>query len=146
MPITEADRSAIIELHHRYYLSTDDKDVEGFMDCWVEDGFEGFFSPFGDFETRDALSEFEHDHTHGGTADGKRHFSGNLVMREGDDADTVLATSYMTVVDVVNVPKIVATGKYTDSVVRRTSDGWKFARRELSVDPGYQKLQEEQED
>ena len=142
MAIDHTDRAAISELHHRYYLSTDDKDVDGFMECWVDDGFEGFFSPFGDFEDRESLRTFEHDHTHGGTADGKRHFSGNLVMRQGDDENTVLATSYMTVVDVVNAPRIVATGKYTDSVVRRTQDGWKFVRRELSVDPGYEKLQD----
>ena len=141
MTIAETDRAEIIELHHRNYLSTGDKDVDGFMDCWVEDGFEGFFSPFGDFEDREGLRTFEHDHTHGGTADGKRHFSGKLVLRKGDDEDTVLATSYMTVVDVVNAPRIVATGKYTDSVVRRTADGWKFDRRELSVDPGFKKIQ-----
>ena len=146
MTISTADRLAIEELHHQYYLSTDDKDVDGFMECWVTDGFEGFFSPFGDFETRDSLREFEHDHTHGGTAEGKRHINSNLALKAGPDADTVHATSYMTVVDVVNAPRIVATGKYTDSVVKRTSDGWKFVRRDLEVDPGWQKLQDGEED
>ena len=139
--LSEQDHRDIEALHHRYYLSTDDADVDGFLDCWATEEFEGFFSPFGDFETRDALREFEHGHTHGdGMAVGKRHINSNLHVT-ADGKDRALATSYMLVVDVENAPRIIATGKYTDSVCVRTQEGWKFARRDLHVDPGFQKLQ-----
>lgn len=143
MAIEPNDRVAIEGLHYPCCFSTDGTDVDGFMRCRVEERFEGFLSPFGDFETREALRDFEHEQTHGGTADGKRHFCSNLVIREGDDAGSVLGTSYMAVVDVVNAPRIVATSKYTDSIVRRTAGGWRFVRRDLAVDPGFEKIQGE---
>lgn len=142
--LTESDHREIKELHHRYYLSTDAQDVDGFMDCWAEDGFEGFFSPSGDFTTRESLREFEDGHVHGdGMAVGKRHINTNLVVSSDGDG-RALATSYMIVIDVDNAPRIIATGKYTDSVCVKTDSGWKFARRDLEVDPGYEKLQEPQ--
>ena len=141
--IDAKDTLEIAELHSRYYLCTDDKDVRGFMDCWVDDGFEGFFGPFGDFVDRESLEKFEYEHVNGGPAEGKRHFVDKLTLKQGFESGTVFATSYMTVVEVQGPPRIVATGLYRDSVVRRTRSGFKFVRRELVLDPGFDALQSE---
>lgn len=138
MPLTTEDRLAILDLHARYYLSTDDADVDGFMHCWVESDDIAFESVFGDMHGRAAIRAFEEGHVTTGMAVGKRHFLSNLAVRDGEREGEALATSYMTVIDVTNKPiKIVATGKYADSLLVRTDAGWRFARRKLEVDPGY---------
>lgn len=140
MPISAEDRGAIQDLHHQYYISTEEKDVAGFMNCWAEDRPVRFESPFGIYDDRASLEAFEDEHVNRGMAIGKRHANLNLVLKEGPDADTVLATSYMLVMEVDDVPAIVATGIYRDSIVVRTSLGWRFVYRNLDLDDGFQKL------
>jgi hypothetical protein len=137
MTITADDRLLIQELHHHYYLSTDNADVDGFIDCWASDRPILFESPFGDFADLDSLRAFETEHVEGGMAVGKRHYNLNLALRPGPDQDTVFATSYMVVLEVAGMPGIVATGIYRDSVVVRTASGWRFQKRSLQVDPGF---------
>lgn len=140
MTIATEDWLAIQELHHRYYLTTDAADVDGFMDCWADDRPVRFESVFGDLGTREELRAFEDGHVSGGMAVGKRHYNVNLVLRPGEDAHTVYATSYMVVIEVADAPHVVATGIYKDSRVVRTAKGWRFQHRRLEVDAGFQKL------
>lgn len=72
-------------------------------------------------------------------ANGKRHQVTNLSI-EPVDANTVHVTHDMIVLEVDEAPKIIATGRYDNSVVVRTSRGWKFKSRQLHVDPGFFKL------
>lgn len=144
MPLSADDRLAITDVHARYYIATDEKDLAGFLACWVDDDDIVFESVFGNFTGRKAIYDFEDEHVHRGMAIGKRHFLANVSIIEGETSDIAYATSYMTVVDVVNAPAIVATGIYRNSKLERTSDGWKFRHRQLDVDPGFQKLMEQQ--
>lgn len=137
--ITTDDRLDILDLCARYYITTDEADVDGFMDCWADDDDITFKSAFGDFKGRDAIRRFEDEHVHRGMAVGKRHFLANVTIRPGAPGQA-LVTTYLAVVDVVNVPSIIATAIYRDSVAEKTAAGWRFREREMTVDPGYQKV------
>ncbi|MDX2221896.1 MAG: nuclear transport factor 2 family protein [Rhodospirillaceae bacterium] len=140
MTLTADDKLAIADLHARYYVSTDEADVDGFMACWAEDGDVLFDSAFGTFPSRDTIRAFEDEHVHRGMAVGKRHILTNLTIRPGDRPGTALTTSYLQVIDVVNAPRIIATAIYRDSVVEKTANGWRFRVRKMDVDPGFAKV------
>lgn len=134
MALTAQDRLEILDLVARYNLTTDSKDVDGYMDCWTEEML--FESPFGTFRTREEMRAFEAEHVHTG-AMGKRHFSLNVAIEgEGEEARV---TSDLIVMEVAEAPHVVATGRYERSRVVRTSDGWKFAHRRLDLDEGFGK-------
>lgn len=137
--LTAEDRLDIHDLCARYYISTDEKDVEGFMDCWVLDDDIVFKSAFGEFAGRAAVRQFEHEHVHRGMAVGKRHLLSNVSIRPASRPDQALVTTYLTVVEVVEEPRIIATAIYRDSVAEKTSAGWRFRERAMDVDPGFQK-------
>jgi hypothetical protein len=138
--LTADDRLALHDLCARYYVSTDEADVDGFMDCWADHDEIRFESAFGTFEGRQAIRSFEDEHVHRGMAVGKRHLLGNVVIRPGGTPDDALVTSYMVVMEVADVPHIVATAIYRDSRAVRTPAGWKFVYRRMDVDPGFAKL------
>jgi hypothetical protein len=85
--LTAEDRLDILDLCARYYISTDEKDVEGFMDCWVPDDDIVFKSAFGDFAGRAAVRQFEDEHVHRGMAVGKRHLLSNVSIRPAPGAE-----------------------------------------------------------
>ncbi len=140
MSLTADDRIEIQELCAKYYVSTDEKDVDSFMDCWVDDDDILFESAFGNFKGRREIRAFEDEHVHRGMAIGKRHLLSNMFIADGKSKNQAHVTSYLTVVEVVDVPVIVATAIYRNSVVEKTSKGWKFRFRSMEVDPGFQKL------
>jgi hypothetical protein len=142
--ISSQDQFEIANLVTRYSLTTDNADVEGFMNCWVDpDEFGGYDSgSFGNMQTWDALREFEAHHVgEGGMANGKRHQVTNLMI-EAVSASEVHVTHDLIVLEVANEPMIVATGRYNASVVVKTKQGWRFKSRKLDVDPGFFKLME----
>lgn len=127
-----------------YCLHTDNADADKFMECWVDQAeFGGYASgPFGTMNTWQEMYAFEKHHVGpGGMANGKRHQSTNIKIVPVS-ADQVLVTNDMLVVEVADEPRIVASGRYNDSVVVRTKKGWKFKRRTLDVDSGFFKLAE----
>lgn len=138
--LTAEDRLDILDLCARYYISTDEKDVDGFMDCWVLDDEIVFRSAFGEFAGRAAVRQFEDEHVHRGMAIGKRHLLSNVSIRPASKPDQALVTTYLTVVEVVEEPHIIATAIYRDSVAEKTSVGWRFRERSMDVDPGFQKV------
>jgi len=138
--LTADDRLEILDLCARYYISTDEKDVDGFMDCWVPDDDIVFNSAFGNFAGRAAVREFEDNHVHRGMAIGKRHLLSNVSIRPGPKPNQALVTSYMTVMEVVEVPHIIATAIYRDSLAEKNPLGWRFRKRAMDVDPGFQKV------
>lgn len=137
--LTAEDRLDILDLCARYYISTDEKDVDAFMDCWVPDDDIVFKSAFGDFAGRAAVRHFEDEHVHRGMAVGKRHILSNVSIRPAPAPNQALVTTYLTVLEVVEEPRIIATAIYRDSVAEKTGAGWRFRERVMDVDPGFQK-------
>lgn len=140
--ISFEDYHEIQSLVSLYCITTDNADADGFMALWVEpDEFGGYESgPFGSMATWQELYDFEKHHVGpGGMANGKRHQATNLVI-EPVDENTAHVTHDMIVLEVAEVPAIIATGRYNNSVAVRTDIGWKFKSRTLDVDPGFFKL------
>ncbi|WCB92270.1 hypothetical protein DSM104299_00960 [Baekduia alba] len=130
MGISPEDRAAIAELNTRFFFALDGHDVEGWCATFTTDGV--FASPYGEFPGHDARAEFLRGHIAAGREDGTRHMTVNFAIDDGGD---VTMRSYVVKVQVETSPGIVATGVYDDVLVP-TSDGWRFARRSLSIDPG----------
>lgn len=142
--ITAEDHFAIQNLITRYFISTDDADADAFMETWVSpEEFGGYFSEaFGDLPTWQAMYEYEKHHVGpGGMANGKRHQITNVHI-EPISATEVHVTHDLIVLEVAAIPAIIATGRYTNSLVVKTDQGWKFKRRVLHVDSGFFKLME----
>jgi hypothetical protein len=145
MNITTKDLLEIQNLIATYTIATDNKDVEGFMNCWVSsDEFEGYDSgAFGNMKTWDELKAFEAHHVGpGGDANGKRHQATNIIIQPISDTE-VSVTHDMIVVEVASIPIIVATARYNNSKVVKTDKGWKFKWRKLDIDSGFFKLMEQ---
>lgn len=139
--ISADDRLDIIELCSRYFTTTDDRDVDGFMNLWVEGPeFRGLDSGvLGNVKTREELRAFEAHHVQeGGMANGHRHMCLNVSMVAISERE-VHVTSDMQVLRVDVPPHIRATGRYQDSVVIKAADGWRFAHRQLQMDEGFLK-------
>lgn len=140
MGLTLEDKFDIQQLCAKYYVSTDEKDVDGFMDCWIDSDEIVFESEFGDFKGRKEIRDFEDNHVNRGMAVGKRHLLGNVIIEEGDDDRTAFVTSYLVVMEVADIPHIVATAIYRRSKAVKTDLGWKFVHRKMDVDEGFRKL------
>jgi hypothetical protein len=139
MTISAEDQLEIRNLVARYCLTTDNADADAFMACWVDaDAFGGYESgPFGTMKTWQELYEFEKHHVGpGGMANGKRHQATNVHV-SAVSANEARVSHDLVVLEVAQEPRIIATGRYDDSVVVRTADGWRFASRRLHVDPGF---------
>jgi hypothetical protein len=145
MNITTLDLLEIQNLIATYTIATDNKDVDGFMDCWVgPDEFEGYDSgAFGQMKTWEELKSFEAHHVGpGGNANGKRHQVTNIIIQQVSNTE-VTVTHDMIVLETTNIPIIVATARYNNSKVVKTDKGWKFKCRKLDIDSGFFKLMEQ---
>ncbi len=62
-----------------------------------------------------------------------RHVVTSVAVEFGDDDDHATATAYWSyVVDTADTPCVLSVGQYDDEF-RRTADGWKLARRRITV-------------
>lgn len=137
--LTPADHAELQHLVALYCVTTDNADADAFMQTWVEPAdFGGYDSgAFGRIETWDAMLAFEREHVGpGGMANGKRHLCLNIVI-EAVSPTEAHVTHDMVVLEVADIPRVVATGRYNRSVVVKTAAGWRFKRRTLDVDPGF---------
>ena len=142
--MTVNDVLEIQNLIATYCIATDNKDVDGFMNCWVTpEEFGGYNSGvFGNMKTWEELKAFEAHHVGPqGNANGKRHQATNVVIHPISETE-VRITHDMLVFEVAEIPAVVASGRYNDSVVVKTEKGWKFKSRRLDIDPGFFKLME----
>ncbi|MEY3212759.1 MAG: hypothetical protein RIT28_3240, partial [Pseudomonadota bacterium] len=71
-----------------------------------------------------------------GMANGKRHQVTNVYI-EAVSPTEVRVTHDLIVLEVKDEPRVFATGRYDDSVVVKTPQGWRFKSRHLAVDPGF---------
>lgn len=144
--LTPSDVLEIQNLVSLYCVTTDNADADAFMQCWVEPAeFGGYDSgAFGKMDTWQEMYEFEKHHVGpGGMANGKRHLTMNVIIEPVSDAEA-LVTNDMIVLEVAEVPRVIASGRYNKSIVVKTPKGWKFKRRTLDVDSGFFKLMEQQ--
>ena len=130
MALTLQDRLEIIELANRFEILFDSRALDENAATLLEDAV--FESTFGNFDGRAAyrawLGEF-----YDTMGAGKRHVvSNHAIDGDGDEARML---SYLTILEREGPPRVVATARVED-VVRRTPDGWRFARRRIDVDPG----------
>lgn len=142
--MTTLDLLEIQNLVTSYFVCTDNKDVEGFMNCWVDaEAFQGYDSgAFGNMTTLEELRNFEANHVaEGGDANGKRHQATNLIIKPVSNTE-VKITHDMLVFEVAEIPFLVASGRYNNSIAIKTQEGWKFKWRKLEVDSGFFKLME----
>ncbi len=142
--MTANDYLEIQNLVTAYCITTDNGDVDGFMNTWVSpEEYGGYDSgAFGNLKTWQEMKDFETHHTGpSGDAKGKRHQATNIHINFLNDNEA-LVTNDMLVFEVAEIPFLVATGRYNDSVVVKTAKGWKFKSRKLDIDGGYFKLVE----
>ncbi|NHE58621.1 nuclear transport factor 2 family protein [Cyclobacterium plantarum] len=145
MNMNTADLLEIQNLIATYTIATDNKDVAGFMNCWVgPEEFEGYDSgAFGHLKTWEELRDFEAHHVgEGGDANGKRHQATNIIIQPLSETE-VSVTHDMIVLEVAAIPMVIATGRYNNSKVVKTDKGWKFKWRKLDIDSGFFKLMEQ---
>jgi hypothetical protein len=138
-PLTATDIAEIQNLVSLYGLTTDNADADAFMRTWVEPAeFGGYDSgAFGTIDTWQQMYEFERHHVGpGGMANGKRHLAMNVAI-EPISATEAHVTNDLLVLEVAEVPRVVASGRYDRSVVVKTAQGWRFKRRTLKVDGGF---------
>jgi hypothetical protein len=138
-PLTASDVDEIRNLVARYCITTDNADADAFMRTWVEPAeFGGYDSgAFGRIDSWQQMLDFERHHVGpGGMANGKRHLSLNVLI-EPLGAGEAHVTHDLMVVEVAEVPRVVATGRYDRSVVVKAPQGWRFKRRTLTVDAGF---------
>ena len=115
------DRDEILQLLYRYNHAIDSGDAEGWADTFTEDGSLDAAGQL--ISGREGLVEFA------SSVRGLRHLVANPVVDISGDAATVRA--YL-LVFMGTAPAMI--GTYEDEVVR-TPAGWRFAKRQFTVDP-----------
>jgi ketosteroid isomerase-like protein len=130
MTLSSEDRLLAHELLARLDHAVDAQDWDAYLAHFLPDArMDPGFAPPVDGLT--AIRAFLVA-TEGGTR-GKRHIASNVVLDER--GDSIVATSYLLVVEREDVPKVVATARIIDTLVRR--DGaFKVRAHEVAVDPG----------
>lgn len=130
MALEVADRIILHELLARLDHAVDAQDWESYLSHFEADAEmdPGFAPPVQGHEAiRAFLVQSE-----GGTR-GKRHVASNVFIDgSGDEA---VAHSYLVVIEREDIPKVVATARIVDTLVRR-GGAWKVKRHHVTVDPG----------
>lgn len=126
------DKLLILERLNRYILSIDTHDDAAFADNFHDDAT--YESPFGVATGRAQILATIHQWHAGGITAGKRHMIGPWQIDV--DGDRATSTSSYWVVDARDSTAIVATGGYSDELVKR--DGaWKLHKRVQTIDPSF---------
>jgi hypothetical protein len=124
MPSATEDRDEIRQLMYRYGHCWDNFDAQGWADVFIEDGV--YWEGGGPIiKGRDELVAYAQDTSP--LFSGRFHIVTNqLIDVEGDEAK---AHSYFCIIEGLN-PCL--TGTYDDDVIR-TPQGWRFAKRVVTV-------------
>jgi hypothetical protein len=125
------DKIAIQELSNSHFRYLDSHDVEAWAGLWIPDGV--FYATYGTFTGHAEIKEFLTGHIAAGKEEGARHLGVNYVIT--GDGDRAEVYSLVVKLQVEEPPFIIATGVYTDVVVR-TPEGWRFESRKLDIDRG----------
>jgi hypothetical protein len=130
MALTVEDRLDIVELINRYNTLADERDVEGTLGCYTDDG--QITGDFGTGSGKDAMREdlpaiFEAE----GTL--KRHLALNHQL--SGDGESAEARYILAVLEGESIPSVGATAVITDEL-RKVDGEWLVRRHEVDIDPG----------
>lgn len=137
MPLSAFDCEQIRTLVAEYAFSLDLGDADDFLGCFTSDARLAFVGlpdghPLGrTFEGHAALRQF-HELFRGATEGRLRHIAANISI--AGEGDTASMRSYLLTVTAGATATNGATGIYRDEL-KRVDDGWRFSRREVTVDP-----------
>ena len=125
------DELAIRKINARYFYAVDSGNEEDYLKVWTSEGVSmgDNGSANGHQELRQSFRRMQQN-----LSRNKRHFVGNLII--DIDGDSATQHCYLVVLERKEAAKVVATAAYEDELVR-TSDGWKFSKRKISVDPSF---------
>ena len=135
------DRLAILEMIGHYSRTYDGKDADGYAELFTEDAvfevYSGREKPLLHCGSREAIREWARA-LHEEMPDGyqsRHHQTGTIFEQLGPDSartTTMLLGTRRYPGD--ESPQVSGTGIYHDEW-RKTPDGWRFARREVHMDP-----------
>ena len=134
MPLSVDDKLSLLEIEARFDWFIDRGDIDSWVVAWTEDGVfdASYASAYGHAELRSTLVKREE-----GFSKGKRHTTSNHLI-EGDENEARVF-GYLVAFEREEVPRVIATGIFTDTFVRR-GGAWKVRHRKLVVDRNGQNL------
>ena len=129
MGLSVEDRLDIIELINRYNTLADERDVEGTLDCYTEDG-----KITGDFGTGEGQTAMREDLPAIFEAEGtlKRHLAVNHQV--SGDGETAEARYVLAVLEGESIPSVGATAIITDEL-KKVDGAWLVRRHDVDIDP-----------
>lgn len=132
--LTAQDYTEITELYARLYQGSDLRELDTWLANFAEDAV--FVFPNGDQVTgKTALSEFRKKSFAGQTGDSKRrHWTAGVALTPMPDG-TAKGRAYWMMIDGSQKQPILAQSGTFDDVYVKTSDGWKFKRHGVRMDP-----------
>ena len=128
--ITVDDKLTIQELIATYNIAVDNKNIDEWTNTWTDDGT--WSTTFGEAKGKPELKNMIEQVTNE-FASGKRHLSTNIII-ESVPNNKASARSYLIVTEAKRTPEVVASGTYSDSLVKDANGKWKFVQRKLDID------------
>ena len=130
MALTVEDRLDIVDLINRYNTLADERDVEGTVACYTEEG-----QITGDFGTGEGHAAMREDLPAIFDAEGtlKRHLAVNHQL--SGDGTTAEARYVLAVLEGEHLPSVGATAVITDDL-RKVDGAWLVRRHHVAIDPG----------
>ena len=124
------DKLAIQELIARYNFALNFGDIEGWVNCFSEDGV--FDCPFAVFKGHTALRQYITERTAERRENPVRHLATNIIVEvQGDHAS---AQFYLLTLQVrPEGIQLLTTGVYHDQV-RKINGSWRFSYRKVQLD------------
>jgi hypothetical protein len=128
-----ADRSELADLVARLALVGDVGDLDDYRQIFTAEGV--WADPSGERDGIDAIVEgvsARRTEGHTGPGSGFRHVVSTLSITFPSTDAAVGDSYFIGLEDISAAPKIRVTGRYHDTFVR-TPDGWRIARRDITV-------------
>ena len=133
--VSACDRCALLVLYAEYNRALDAGNAAAWADTFTDDGI--FEHPSAHFVGRIELERFVRQRTtklDSHPCSHQRHWNDAIEFRaDGVRANGSCCLLVSGIRRETNHPEVVATGRYTDELVKR-DNGWRFRRRRLQVD------------
>lgn len=126
-PLTALDYQEIQQLYARYNFAIDSGDAEGWAGTFTDDG------QFATMTGRPALVKFASDWHERGQSMKLRHWVTNIVITPSAEGAT--GKCYYYLLDIAAKPPQVGGGGTYDDIIVKTSNGWRFKKRQTKANP-----------